>query len=147
MKIKKTDGYTARGFLFWSTAVLLAILALASPLTNPAEAAKKKKEAETKPTYATSGTIPGTQLTYENLAVNSHGVVTVTIHNPTSTGVSFSANFTFYDSKGQSVAGFSLSGFAGARNRNAHMLQMKDYKNFKKATILKVLGRSGRSVE
>ena len=147
MKMKKIEDRNMQGLFFWSATLLLAVLAFTSSLTNPAEAAKKKKAEETRPTYATSGPIPGTQLTYENLAVNSHGVVTVTIHNPASTGVSFSANFTFYDGKGQSVAAFSLSGFAGARNRNAHMLQMKDYKNFRKATTLKVLGRSGRTVE
>lgn len=112
----------------------------------PAEAAKKK-EAETTPTYAASGSIPGTQLEYENLTINKHGIVAITINNPTSTGVSFSSNFTFYDAKGKYVAGFTLSGFASARTRKGHMIQMKDYGNLKKIASLKVLGRSGRSVE
>lgn len=128
---------------------LLAASTMSPSNTNQAEAAKKKKAEEAKPTYATSGLIPGTQLTYENLAVNKHGIASLTIHNPASTGVSFSANFTFYDSKGGAVAAFSLSGFATARTRNGHMVQMKNYndKTFKKTTSLKVLGRSGRSVE
>ena len=146
--MKKINCGAAQIFPFLGVAILLAALTLAFQ-ANPAEAAKKKKAEEARPAYAASGPIPGTQLAYENLAVNKHGFVSLTIHNPSSTGVSFSANFTFYDSKGGAVAAFSLSGFATARTRNGHIVQMKNYndKNFKKATSLKVLGRSGRSVE
>ena len=99
------------------------------------------------PEYAESGTISGTPLQYQNLVVNKHGVVAVTIYNPTNTGVSFSANFAFHDSKGNYLTGFSLSGFASRNTRSSHIEEGLDYKKFRKAASVKVLGRSGRTTE
>jgi hypothetical protein len=106
------------------------------------EAASKSGE----PEYEPNGTVSGTPLLYQNLVVNKYGIATVTIYNPTSSGISFSANFTFYDSKGQYLAGFSVSGFATRNTRAAHIEEI-DYKKIRKAASVKVLGRSGRTVE
>lgn len=122
----------------------ILFIALLVPMCLQAGAAKSEKD---KRPYASSGAIPGTSLTYENLFINGKGIATITIHNPTSTGVSFSANFSFYDDKRKYVTGFTVSGYAAAAGRNALFTEVKDYKKLKKATHMKVLGRSGRSVE
>lgn len=139
------------GKLFTGLALAMLILFASASFSLEAEAAKKKKNSdedkETATSYRPSGSIPGTSLTYENLFINDKGIVTVTIYNPTSTGVSFTSKFSFYDDKGNYMTGFSIKGFSNAGVREAHFLELSDYKKFKKATRMKVLGRSGRSVE
>lgn len=120
--------------------LVCAVMLLA--LSAACEAASKNAE----PEYEQNGTISGTPLLYQNLVVNKHGVAAVTIYNPTTTGVSFSANFSFYDSKGKYLAGFSVSGFASRSTRSTHIEEI-DYKKIRKATSVKVLGRSGRTTE
>jgi hypothetical protein len=132
MKSRKTSSV---GVLF-----LCIVLSLLSAAV--CEAASKSPS----PEYEPNGTVSGTPLLYQNLAVNQHGIAAVTIYNPTSTGISFSANFTFYDSKGQYLAGFSVSGFA-AHNARTACIEEIDYKKIRKAAYVKVLGRSGRRVE
>ncbi len=122
------------------TLIICAALLLVS--FSACEAASKKSE----PEFRQSGAISGTPLLYQNLAVNKHGIAAVTIHNPTATGVSFSANFSFYDSKGRYLTGFSVSGFSAHRTHSSHFEEI-DYKLIRKAASVKVLGRSGRTTE
>ena len=105
--------------------------------------AAKKKKAD--PPYASSGVISGTSLTYENLQINDFGKATITIFNPENTGVSFSANFSFYTAKGAYLTGFKVSGFASRTARSAFFIDVPEYKRLKKASYMKVLGRAGRS--
>ncbi len=130
---------------FRKTAIIRALLVCAVLFLAPlaaCEAASKNSG----PEFKQSGAISGTPLQYQNLAVNKHGIAAVTIYNPTTTGVSFSATFSFYDGKGKYLGGFTVSGFS-ARNTRASYVEEIDYKAIRRAASVKVLGRSGRTTE
>lgn len=124
----------------FSIGKIFLIILLITLLSVPAYSASKSTE----PEFAQSGVIGGTKLRYENLFVNKHGIVTVTIHNPTTSGMSFNANFSFIDKNGNHLTGFTASGYAEKYKRVAHFYEV-DYSKFKKAVSVKVLGRSGRT--
>lgn len=119
---------------------LLAIVTIAGGAAT-LDAAKKSV-----PEFASSGRISGTELVYENLAINSKGIAVVTIHNPTSTGVSFSATFSFFNSKGKHLDSFTVSGFAHRNSSSTHAEEVT-YSNIRTAKSVKVLGRAGRTVD
>ncbi|MDR1509041.1 MAG: hypothetical protein LBS53_05340 [Synergistaceae bacterium] len=96
------------------------------------------------PPYRASGVIPGTDLTYEKLFIDDQGAVAITIVNPLGNGVSFTSNFSFYNSKGEYLTGFTVSDFAQAGRKQEYSFELDDYKAFRKASSMKVLGRSGR---
>ena len=96
------------------------------------------------PPYRPSGVIPGTELLYEKLVINDKGEVSVTIVNPTNKGVSFSSKFSFFNDKNEYLTGFAIEGFASANRKTAHSLGIDDLRAYRKATNMKVLGRSGR---
>lgn len=131
---------------FFSAATLAVILAAAfwtlAVLPEAALAAAKKK---TEPFYSTSGSIPGTALSYENLQINDFGKAIITVYNPDNTGVSFSANFSFYTKKNAYLTGFHISGFAAARSRATFFADVPTHASLKKASYMKVLGRAGRA--
>jgi hypothetical protein len=124
----------------------LAVLILAAAIT--ALVTSCPAGAETKgsglPPYRTSGVIPGTDLTYEKLFIDDQGVVSITIVNPRGSGVSFTSNFSFYNSKGEYLTGFTVSDFAQANRKHEYSFELDDYKAFRRASGMKVLGRSGR---
>jgi hypothetical protein len=105
--------------------------------------AKVKKPAM--PPYRPSGIIPGTDLKYERLVVDDSGAVSIYIVNERSHGVYFSSNFTFMDSKGGYLTGFTVKGFAPAGRKVRYTMELDDHKKLKKASVMKVLGRSGRT--
>lgn len=114
-------------------------------LLLPAQVACAAKSDTALPPYRTSGVIPGTSLSYEGLFIDKNGHVTITIQNEGQSGLSFSANFGFYTNKGDYVTGFTVSGFANRKSRTVYELDLPNYKNFKKASYMKVLGRAGRT--
>jgi hypothetical protein len=120
--------------------IMLAVLI--SAFSFSAEAKTKKSSI---PPYRPSGVIPGTDLKYEKLFIADDGAVTIRITNPTTRGVSFTSNFSFYNGKGEYLTGFVISGFAHAGRTAAYSLALDDNKAYKKATLMKVLGRSGRT--
>lgn len=122
----------------------LYVLAITIMLTLAAASLASAK-AQSTPEFAASGRISGTDLTYSGLAVNKNGVLVVTISNPTGRGISFRANFVFYDSKGNLLDGISISGFAHKNSSTTHAESI-DYGAVKKAKSVKVLGRAGRKV-
>ncbi|GHV53433.1 hypothetical protein FACS1894216_11420 [Synergistales bacterium] len=105
-------------------------------------AAENKKPAL--PPFKPSGPIPGTSLVYEKMAVNEKGLVTLSIRNTERTGVRFRASFSFFSNTGEYLTGFELEGVAPASGSVPYSLAMPDYKKYKKAAFMKVLGRSGR---
>jgi hypothetical protein len=119
---------------------VLAALILASFLCGASAAAKKNFM----PPYRQSGVIPGTNLKYEKLTVAGSGEVNVTIVNPGNYGVSFTSNFSFYNGKNEYLTGFTVQGFASANGKAHYALELGDYKAYRKAASMKVLGRSGR---
>lgn len=112
-----------------------------------AAGAASKPQKPTVPPYKPSGTISATVLTYENLFISKSGKVTVTICNPDTSGVVFSANFGFYTPKGEYLTGFTVKGFAGRIAKTDYSLQLSEYGKIKKASYMKVLGRAGRSID
>jgi hypothetical protein len=129
-----------RGKDFFLCAALVCasvFLAVAAP---EAHAEKPKL-----PPYRASGSIPGTELKYEKLSISSKGEVAITVVNPTDKGVAYMANFSFYGSKDEYLTGFAINGFARAGGKAAHAFALDDYKAYRKAVTMKVLGRSGRT--
>ena len=124
---------------FLTVLILAAAAALAA--SRPAEAKTTRSGI---PPYRASGVIPGTDLTYEKLFIDDQGAVTITIVNPRNSGASFTSNFSFYNSKGEYLTGFTISDFARANWKQEYSLELDDYKAFRKASSMKVLGRSGR---
>lgn len=120
--------------------IFLAAFIILLSATGPAFCAAKQPE------FASSGIIGGTPLTYESLVINKHGIVSVTICNPTHTALSFSANFSFIDKKGNHLTGFTAKGLAMKNTSTSYFYEV-DYAKFKKTAAVKVLGRSGRSSE
>jgi hypothetical protein len=59
-------------------------------------------------------------------------------------GVSFTSNFSFYGGKNEYLTGFTVQGFANAKGKARYALELDDYKAYRKAASMKVLGRSGR---
>jgi hypothetical protein len=96
------------------------------------------------PPYRPSGVIPGTDLKYEKLFIDGDGVVSVTILNSKNTGVSFVSNFSFYNGKNEYLTGFVVEGFSRANGRATYTLELDDFTAYKKAAVMRVLGRSGR---
>ncbi|MDR1137138.1 MAG: hypothetical protein LBK91_02335 [Synergistaceae bacterium] len=125
---------------FFSVLILTAAIS-ALPLICPAESKTKKNSL---PPYRASGVIPGTDLKYEKLFIDDQGGVTITINNPLANGVSFTSKFSFYNSRGEYLTGFTVSDFAQARRKQEYSFDIDDYKAFRKASNMKVLGRSGR---
>lgn len=123
--------------------IMISALAVLTALfcVGCAEVEAKKKNPV--PEFAVSGRINGTELLYENLSVNSHGIAAVTIHNPTGTGISFNATFSFLDGKGQYLGGFTISAFAHKGSQAAYFENI-DYRQIRTAKSVKVLGRAGR---
>ncbi|MDR2780585.1 MAG: hypothetical protein LBB28_05620 [Synergistaceae bacterium] len=123
------------------TVLILATAISTSVMAYPVGA---KTRGSGLPPYRASGVIPGTDLTYDKLFIDDQGVVTITIVNPIAKGVSFTSNFSFYNSKGEYLTGFTISDFAQASRRQEYSFELDDYKAFRKASSMKVLGRSGR---
>jgi hypothetical protein len=119
----------------------LTLLLSAFVLCGISEGKAKKAKL---PPYRPSGVIPGTDLKYEKLFVGSDGVVSVTILNPKNTGISFVSNFSFYSAKNVYLTGFVVEGFSRANGRETYTLKLDNFKAYKKAAAMKVLGRSGR---
>lgn len=121
--------------------VILALLLSAFVMCGLSEGKTKKPKL---PPYRPSGVIPGTDLKYEKLFIGDDGAVSVTILNPKNTGVSFASNFSFYSGKNEYLTGFSVEGFSRANGRETYTLELDDLRAYKKAAVMKVLGRSGR---
>jgi hypothetical protein len=129
-----------RGKDFFTHAALICALVLLTVFAPDAHAAKAKL-----PPYRPGGSIPGTELKYEKLSVSDRGEVAITVVNPTDRGVAYTANFSFYGSKDEYLTGFALTGFARAGGKILHSFDLDDYKAYRKAVTMKVLGRSGRT--
>jgi len=123
----------------FGTAILAAVMIFSPVLSREAVAAKPQL-----PPYKSSGVIPGTELLYEKLSINNKGKVKITVVNPTNNGVAFTANFGFYNNKGSYLTGFAIEGFAAANRKLDYSLTLENLKAYRKATMMKVLGRSGR---
>ena len=121
------------------TVILAAVMVFSGLFSAEAKTAKQKL-----PPYKSSGVIPGTSLLYEKLAINDKGEVKITVVNPTNSGVGFTANFGFYNNKDMYLTGFTLDGFAAAQRKTVYSLDLDDCMAYRKATMMKVLGRSGR---
>ena len=134
----RNDTLDRRIMIFW-TAILTAIMIFSAASSAEAKVTKQKL-----PPYRSSGTIPGTALLYEKLAINDKGEVKITIVNPTNNGVGFTANFGFYNNKDTYLTGFTLDGFAAAQRKIVYSLDLDNYIAYRNATMMKVLGRSGR---
>jgi hypothetical protein len=76
--------------------------------------------------------------------VDGDGVASVIILNPKNIGVSFVSNFSFYNAKNEYLTRFVVEGFSRANGRETFTLELDDFKAYKKAVSMKVLGRSGR---
>jgi hypothetical protein len=120
---------------------VLAVSILVLAMSCPAGA---KTKGSGLPPYRANGVIPGTDLKYEKLFIDGEGIVTITIVNPLGNGVSFTSNFSFYNSKGEYLTGFTVSDFARASWKQEYSFELDDYKAFRRASSMKVLGRSGR---
>ena len=125
-----------KGLSILGTALLAAVIFFFS--TFSAESASRL------PPYRSSGVIPGTSLLYEKLSISDRGEVKITIVNPTNNGVSFSANFGFYDNNDTYLTGFIVDGFAAANRKIVYSLTLDNYRAYRNATMMKVLGRAGR---
>jgi len=119
----------------------LIALTLCAMLAHSSEAKTKKPQM---PPYRPSGIIPGTDLKYEKLVIDDAGAVSIYIVNERAAGVSFSSNFTFVNSNGEYLTGFTIKGFAQPNRKTRYQLGLDDHKKLKKASSMKVLGRSGR---
>ena len=131
----KTD--PRKGRIISGAAILAALVVFF--VTFSAEAATRL------PPYRSSGVIPGTSLSYEKLAINNRGEVTITIVNPTNNGVSFSANFSFFNNNDRYLTGFFVEGFAAANRNLVLSAQVDDLRAYRSAVMMRVLGRSGRT--
>lgn len=120
--------------------LLMTCVAVIMILAAPAFAAKKNV-----PQFETNGTISGTPLLYENLSINKNGIAAVNIYNPTNKGMTFSASFSFYSSKGAFLAVMTISGYAEKNSRSSHIEEF-DYGAIKTARSVKVLGRAGLKI-
>ena len=127
------------GRIMFGAAILVAVMIFSVALSTEAEAAKQKL-----PPYRSSGVIPGTALLYEKLVINDKGEVKITVVNPTNNGVAFTANFSFYNNKDTYLTGFTLDGFASAQRKMVYSFDLDNYRAYRNATMMKVLGRSGR---
>ena len=127
------------GKIIFTVAILAVVLIFSVVFSAEAKVTKQKL-----PPYRSSGAIPGTALLYEKLAINNNGEVKITVINPTNNGVAFTANFSFYNNKDTYLTGFTLDGFAAAQRRIVYSLDLDDYIAYRKATMMRVLGRSGR---
>jgi hypothetical protein len=125
-----------------AAAAALVILLAACVLCGASEAKAKKAKL---PPYRPSGVIPGTDLKYEKMFIDDGGAVSVTIVNPQNTGVYFTSNFSFYNGKGEYLTGFVVKGFAAGNGRAVYALELDDVRAYRKATVMKTLGRSGRT--
>ncbi|MDR3165834.1 MAG: hypothetical protein LBU13_09690 [Synergistaceae bacterium] len=120
---------------------MLVLLLPAFLLCGVSEGKTKKSKL---PPYRPSGVISGTDLKYEKLFIDDDGVVSITILNPKNTGVSFVSNFSFYNGKNEYLTGFTVEGFSRANGRATYTLELDNFAAYKKAAVMKVLGRSGR---
>lgn len=111
----------------------------------PAHAAAKGKSSA--PLYRRSGPIPGTNLEYEGLNVDSSGHVSVTVSNTGRNGVFFTVNFAFYGEGNRYLTGFVLDGHVSGMTKNSYSLRLKDARKVQESVFLKVLGRAGRAQE
>ena len=125
--------------MMFSAAILVAVMVFSVVFSAEAKVTKQKL-----PPYRSSGVIPGTSLLYEKLAINDKGEVKIKVVNPTNNGVAFTANFGFYNNKETYLTGFTLDGFASAGRKIAYSFDLDDYRAYRSATMMKVLGRSGR---
>jgi hypothetical protein len=122
-----------------AAAIFAVTLTLLAASQSGVEAAKAKL-----PPYRASGVIPGTELEYEKLAISDRGDVVITIVNPTNKGVAFTSKFSFYSAKDKYLTGFAIEGFASANRKAVYSLELDDYRAYRRAATMKVLGRSGR---
>ena len=121
------------------TAILAAVIVFSAALTAEAKTVKTKI-----PPYRSNGAIPGTVLLYEKLVINDRGEVKLTIVNPTNNGVAFTAKFSFFNNKETYLTGFTIDGFAAANRKIVYSEEVDDFIAYRKATMMKVLGRAGR---
>lgn len=126
--------------ILWTAAVIAAFFIAAAAGEASAKGAKAKL-----PPYKPNGVIPGTELLYEKLAIGEDGMASIVIVNPTRHGVSFAANFSFYSDKDEYLTGFTVDGFADAGMRKFHSFELDNYKAYRRASTMKVLGRAGRA--
>jgi hypothetical protein len=124
--------------------IILTVLILAAAVFAACPPAGAKTIKSSLPPYRPSGVIPGTDLKYEKLFIDGEGMVTITIDNPRTSGVSFTSNFSFFNSRGEYLTGFTISDFAHANRKQEYSFEIDDYKAFRRASGMKVLGRSGR---
>ncbi|MDR1916031.1 MAG: hypothetical protein LBQ58_05600, partial [Synergistaceae bacterium] len=80
---------------------------------------------------------------YDKLFIDDKGAVSITIINPENSGVNFTSSFTFYNSKGEYLTGFTIEGSSPRNSRKTYNLHLNNYKKMKTAFYMKVLGRSG----
>jgi hypothetical protein len=123
--------------------LILLLLAAFAACGDAASWAANKKPAL--PPFKPSGPIPGTSLVYEKMTVDDKGQVTLSVRNTERTGVRFRASFSFFSNKGEYLTGFDLEGVAPSSASVPYSLAMPDYKKYKRANYMKVLGRSGRA--
>jgi hypothetical protein len=121
--------------------IALALLLSAFVLCGVSEGKSKKVKL---PPYRPSGVIPGTDLKYEKLFIDADGTVSITILNPKNTGIYAVSNFSFYSEKNVYLTGFVVEGFSRANGRETFTLELDDLRAYKKAAVMKVLGRAGR---
>ena len=125
----------------FAAAILAAVIILFAPISVEARVRRQQQQP---PPYRSSGVIPGTALSYERLAISNRGEVRITIVNPTNNGVTFTARFSFFNDRGAYLTSFTLEGFAPANRKIAHSLNLDDLNAYRRATMMRVLGRAGR---
>ena len=125
--------------MIFVTAILAAVIVFSAALSAEAKIVKTKL-----PPYRPSGVIPGTALLYEKLAINNRGEVKITVVNPTNNGVAFTAKFSFFNNKKTYLTGFTIDGFAAPNRKIVYSLEVDNYIAYRKAAMMKVLGRAGR---
>ena len=124
--------------------VIAAILIVFCLLGADTEAKSSKQGP---PMYRRSGVIGGTSLTYENLDISKSGRVSVVVINEGKNTLAFSANFSFFNEKDSSFeAGFTIEGSVGSMSKNTYETDFPEYKNLKRTSYMKVLGRAGMAV-
>jgi hypothetical protein len=126
--------------MIFGAVILAAVMIFFPAFAAEAGAAKPKL-----PPYRSSGVIPGTSLLYEKLTINNKGEVKITIANPTNNGVAFTARFGFYDNRDRYLTGFTVEGFAPANRKIEYSLELDNFNAYRRATMMKVLGRGGRT--
>ena len=115
---------TVLSFFVLFTGIALSVLSVDGV---PAHAAAKGKSSA--PLYRRSGPIPGTNLEYEGLNVDSSGHVSVTISNTGRNSVFFTANFAFYGEGNRYLTGFVLDGHVSGMTKNSYSLHYSDRKS------------------